>query len=78
MALADGNDICMMESRHLYIIGNGFDLYHGAESRYQDFRTYLCRKRPHIASGFDLFSARGPGTNAFQSYGASLRKTSAS
>ena len=53
--LADGNDICMMESRHLYIIGNGFDLYHGAESRYQDFRTYLCRKRPHIASGFDLF-----------------------
>ena len=26
---------------HLYIIGNGFDRYHGADSTYMDFRNYL-------------------------------------
>ena len=44
-----------MGSRHLYIIGNGFDLYHGAESEFRCFRSYLCRKRPSVAAGFDLF-----------------------
>ena len=28
-------------SERLYIIGNGFDRYHGAPSSYYDFRTYL-------------------------------------
>ncbi|MEW5058380.1 MAG: bacteriophage abortive infection AbiH family protein [Cycloclasticus sp.] len=26
---------------NLYIIGNGFDIYHGIPSRYSDFKTYL-------------------------------------
>lgn len=41
--------------RHLYIIGNGFDRYHGAESGYQQFRRYLFKKAPQIVSQFDLF-----------------------
>ncbi len=30
-----------MITEKLYIIGNGFDIYHGIPSRYTDFRTYL-------------------------------------
>lgn len=30
-----------MSSKRLYIIGNGFDLYHGVKSSYYDFRQYL-------------------------------------
>ena len=29
--------------RTLFIIGNGFDLFHGVPSRYQDFRNWLER-----------------------------------
>ena len=28
----------------LWIIGNGFDLYHGLKTRYADYREYLCRQ----------------------------------
>lgn len=28
----------------LYIIGNGFDRYHGASSSYSDFKNYVKRK----------------------------------
>lgn len=28
----------------LYIIGNGFDLYHGASSSYSEFKNYVKRK----------------------------------
>lgn len=31
------------EAETLYILGNGFDLYHGLESRYSDFRGWLMR-----------------------------------
>ena len=31
---------------HLYIIGNGFDLYHGAESGYKSFRKSCDKKLP--------------------------------
>jgi len=30
-----------MENEDLYIIGNGFDIYHGLESRYSNFKEYL-------------------------------------
>ncbi|UCV19533.1 bacteriophage abortive infection AbiH family protein [Ferribacterium limneticum] len=30
-----------MKNRHLYIIGNGFDLWHGIPSRYREFKSYL-------------------------------------
>jgi hypothetical protein len=32
--------------RKLFIIGNGFDLHHGLESRYSDFASYLVRVDP--------------------------------
>ena len=39
----------------LYIIGNGFDRYHGAESSYWHFRQYLLRCMPQIVGSFDLY-----------------------
>lgn len=33
------------EYETLYIIGNGFDLYHGLKSRYSDFRKWLSKKK---------------------------------
>jgi hypothetical protein len=30
-----------MNSKKLFIIGNGFDIYHGVPSRYSDFKSYL-------------------------------------
>lgn len=30
-----------MKNNNLYIIGNGFDIYHGIPSRYSDFKEYL-------------------------------------
>lgn len=40
---------------HLYVIGNGFDLYHGAESGYMSFRKYLFKQAPEIVGYFDLY-----------------------
>ncbi|MBO5816456.1 MAG: hypothetical protein J6R26_00705, partial [Paludibacteraceae bacterium] len=50
----------------LYIIGNGFDLYHGAQSSYWAFRQYLLRCAPEVVMAFDLYW--GPGTllNSFE------------
>lgn len=42
-------------ARHLYIIGNGFDLYHGAESGYKKFRRYLYKRSPETIGYFDLY-----------------------
>lgn len=42
-------------SRTLYIIGNGFDLYHGAEASYRCFRQYLLRCAPEVVTTFDLY-----------------------
>ena len=39
----------------LYIIGNGFDRYHGAQSSYLDFRKYLMRCKPEVVGAFDLY-----------------------
>ena len=42
-------------ARHLYVIGNGFDRYHGAQSGYMHFRRYLFRQAPVIVGYFDLY-----------------------
>lgn len=42
-------------ARHLYVIGNGFDLYHGAESGYKKFRRYLYKRSPETIGYFDLY-----------------------
>lgn len=39
----------------LYIIGNGFDLYHGAEASYGCFRQYLLCCAPDVVTTFDLY-----------------------
>lgn len=44
-----------MSVEHLYIIGNGFDRYHGAKSSYWDFRGYLLRRDDWSAKFFELF-----------------------
>lgn len=44
-----------MGAEHLYIIGNGFDRYHGAKSSYWDFRGYLLRRDEYSAKFFELF-----------------------
>ena len=41
--------------KHLYVIGNGFDRYHGAESGYMSFRRYLYRRSPQTVGYFDLY-----------------------
>lgn len=44
-----------MGAEHLYVIGNGFDRYHGAKSSYWDFRGYLLRQDELCAKSFELF-----------------------
>ena len=34
--------------KHLYIIGNGFDIYTGLATRYADFRLWLENNYPFI------------------------------
>ena len=43
------------QAKHLYVIGNGFDRYHGAESGYMSFRRYLYRRSPQTVGYFDLY-----------------------
>ena len=45
----------MNNIKHLYIIGNGFDLYHGAESSYADFRKYLLHHNVDVVKSLELF-----------------------
>lgn len=33
---------------NLYIIGNGFDLYHGLPTRFEDFRAYVLMRKPQL------------------------------
>lgn len=42
-------------AKHLYVIGNGFDRYHGADSGYGSFRRYLYRRSPRTVGYFDLY-----------------------
>lgn len=59
-ALQRHYDVDGEPAKHLYVIGNGFDRYHGAESGYMSFRQYLCRQSPLTVGYFDLYF--GPGS----------------
>lgn len=39
----------------LYIIGNGFDLFHGLRTGYSDYRDYLMEADPTVARAFESF-----------------------
>lgn len=52
--------------KNLYIIGNGFDRYHGAKSGYQDFRKYLYRHEPRVEACFDLYFGPKSVKNSFR------------
>lgn len=56
-----------MTSDHLYIIGNGFDCYHGAKCSYAEFRKYLLRHRPYVLATFDLYFGPRSLMNSFES-----------
>ena len=62
-----------MSSEHLYIIGNGFDCYHGAKCYYSDFRKYLLRHRPEVLATFDLYFGPKSLYNSFDSIVELLR-----
>lgn len=55
-----------MSVERLYIIGNGFDRYHGAKSSYWDFRGYLLRRDEWSAKFFELFFGPRSLTNNFK------------
>lgn len=62
-----------MTSDHLYIIGNGFDCYHGAKCSYAEFRKYLLRHRPYVLATFDLYFGPRSLMNSFESFKDCLR-----
>ena len=41
-----------MTNKNLYIIGNGFDIYHGVKSSYFHFKEYLNKNTPNIFECF--------------------------
>ncbi|GAB2972467.1 bacteriophage abortive infection AbiH family protein [Mucilaginibacter puniceus] len=41
--------------KSLYIIGNGFDLYHGLPSRYADFHQYVSEFAPELLNRLDAY-----------------------
>ena len=53
---------------HLYIIGNGFDRYHGADSTYMDFRNYLLKHNDFVVKMFELFFGPRSMMNNFDDY----------
>ena len=53
---------------HLYIIGNGFDRYHGADSTYMDFRNYLLKRNDFVVKMFELFFGPRSMMNNFDDY----------
>lgn len=62
-----------MTSDHLYIIGNGFDCYHGAKCSYAEFRKYLLRHRSYVLATFDLYFGPRSLMNSFESFKDCLR-----
>lgn len=53
---------------HLYIIGNGFDRYHGANSTYADFRKYLLNRNDFLLKMFELFFGPRSMMNSFDHF----------
>lgn len=58
----------MNNSRHLYIIGNGFDMYHGAESSYAHFREYLLHHNVDVVKCLEFFFGPRSLRNTAKSY----------
>ncbi|MGN1157074.1 MAG: bacteriophage abortive infection AbiH family protein [Agathobacter sp.] len=55
-----------LKPKHLYVIGNGFDRYHGAQSSYRNFRQYMLRRNPNVVAQFDVFFAPNTLRNTFK------------
>ena len=55
-----------MSYKHLYIIGNGFDRHHGADSDYLSFRKYLYKRNPQVEAFFDLYFGPKSLQNSFK------------
>lgn len=58
----------MVSPRHLYIIGNGFDLYHGARTSYADFRKYLLHHNVNVVKSLEFFFGPQSLRNTVDSY----------
>lgn len=58
----------MNSARHLYIIGNGFDRYHGADSSYEDFRKYLLHHNVDVVKSLEFFFGPQSLRNTVDSY----------
>lgn len=43
------------DSKQLYIIGNGFDIFHGINSRYSDFKNYVEKKDNDLFEALDEY-----------------------
>lgn len=54
--------------RHLYIIGNGFDMYHGADSSYTHFREYLLHHNVDVVKSLEFFFGPKSLRNTVDSY----------
>lgn len=54
--------------QHLYVIGNGFDRYHGANSTYADFRKYLLNRNDFVVKMFELFFGPRSILNSFEHF----------
>ena len=53
--------------KHLYIIGNGFDIFTGIKSSYADFKKWLQRKYPFIYENLcDTYEIEGEWWNDFE------------
>lgn len=53
--------------RHLYIIGNGFDIFTGLKTRYSDFRNWLERNYAFIYEAMALtYGTSGEWRNDFE------------
>jgi hypothetical protein len=51
----------------LYIIGNGFDLYHGMKTGYNDFKKYVMREDRDVYNAVDVFAPAGDEWNELES-----------
>lgn len=47
----------MTNKNTLYVIGNGFDLYHGLKTGYSDFQKYLAKENPPLLYSLDSYFA---------------------
>ena len=51
----DSSNLHTFKDSILYLIGNGFDLHHSINSKYQDFHKYVKENNPKLESFFDTY-----------------------